>query len=99
MKKAHLTTELSSATIKAGHRIYFVDAKADSQGNRFLSISEIKSNQGEEGKRDRQRIHIYEEDIPKFIDALSKALSAIAEDRQSEPSIQLPELENLITLD
>lgn len=71
--RGYSSTELSTHTVKAGHRVYFVDAKADSHGSRYIAVSECKtSTKG--GARDRQRIHIYEEDLPKMISALSSAL-------------------------
>lgn len=69
------SVELNSFTIKAGHRVYFVDAKEDSRGNRFLALSECKSSTTGMGVRDRQRIHIYQEDIEKIFDALGASLA------------------------
>lgn len=68
--KGYKTEELSSRIIKAGHRVYFIDAKEDSQGNRYIALSECKSSL-KGGARERQRIHIYEEDIIKLFGALS----------------------------
>lgn len=69
------SVELNSFTVKAGHRVYFVDAKEDSRGNRFLAFSECKSNTPGSGGRDRQRIHIYQEDIEKIFEALGASLA------------------------
>lgn len=85
MGKDKHSVELSSRTVKAGHRVYFVDAKVDSQGNCFVAISEVKSSiKDGDTQRERQRIHIYEEDIPKFLDAMGDALTAIAETKKEQ---------------
>lgn len=83
MKRNKHSQELCSRTVKAGHRVYFVDAKVDSHGNRFVAISEVISQQGSE-RRERQRIHIYEQDMPKFLDAMGDALTALAEERRAQ---------------
>lgn len=83
MRRNKHSLELCSRTVKAGHRVYFVDAKVDSQGNRFVAISEVISQQGTE-RRERQRIHIYEQDMPKFLDAMGDALTALAEERRAQ---------------
>lgn len=77
--------ELSTSIVKAGHRVYFVDAKVDSRGNRYLALSECKSSPSG-GARDRQRIHIYEEDLGKVFEALSDALRGLGYDLQLVPS-------------
>lgn len=69
--------ELSSRVVKAGHRVYFVDAKQDRNGSKFISLSECKSATPGGGGRDRQRIHIYEEDFGKVIAALNEAFAAL----------------------
>lgn len=84
MSKKHYQQELCSRCVKAGHRIYFVDAKIDREGNRFIAISELRGGKDKSSPRERHRIHIYEEDMPKFIDAISDALTALAEERQTQ---------------
>lgn len=89
--------EFSNNVVKAGHRVYFVDAKADSRGNRYISLSECKSSSRDgAGGRERQRIHIYEEDFGKILDALGQAMRAIGYDLelgvvQTTPSVELAE--------
>lgn len=91
MRKTKHTEELCSRTIKAGHRVYFVDAKVDSRGSRFVAISEVRGGQEGGGGRERHRIHIYEEDMPRFLDAMGDALTALAEDRKAqEGELSLP---------
>lgn len=99
MKREDRRMELSSAVVKAGHRVYFIDAKADSLGNRFLAISEVKNSLSSEGSRERQRIHVYEEDLPKFLYALNGAITSIKQDGAGDkgtPGIDIPNLEDII---
>lgn len=74
--------------IKAGHRLYFVDAKVDTAGNRYVAISELRQNNKEGEQRERHRIHIYEEDMPRFLDAMGDALTALAEERRRDAGLQ-----------
>lgn len=87
MKKSKHSVELCSRIVKAGHRVYFVDAKVDVYGQRFVAISELKHNQGN-NTRDRQRVHIYEEDMSKFLDAMGDALTALAEERKARAGLE-----------
>ena len=50
---------LASRKIKAGTRYYYIDAKLDSKGNKYLVLSETKLKESE-GKLERHRIFIYE---------------------------------------
>ena len=101
--------ELESITIKAGARVYFVDAKMDSQGNKYIALSEVK-NIGKGSARERQRIHIYQEDFAKIFSALGRALETLgydlcqglgvhdkvsAEENNSIASVHMPSLERL----
>lgn len=91
-KKSREARDLSSTTIKAGQRVYFVDAKVDSLGSRFVAISELKSkSKSQQGGRERHRIHIYEEDMPRFLDALGEALTAMSQERKSKHEFRAEE--------
>lgn len=81
MRKSKHSVELCSRIVKAGHRVYFIDAKVDANGERFVAISEVK-HLPDSATRERQRVHIYEEDMPKFLDALGSALTALEEERK-----------------
>lgn len=90
MRKSKHSVELCSRIVKAGHRVYFVDAKVDANGERFVAISEVKHQPGST-TRERQRVHIYEEDMPKFLDALGVALTALEEERRRQAGEPVPE--------
>lgn len=52
---------MASRKLKAGTRYYYIDAKLDSKGNKYIVLSETKLKESE-GKLERHRIFIYEED-------------------------------------
>lgn len=71
-----------SKAVKAGQRIYYLDAKKNSKGDYYLSITESKKKISEEGKNDpvafeRHKIFIYKEDFKKFVDGLNDVVSYI----------------------
>ncbi len=80
MKNNKHHNEICSRSIKAGHRVYFVDAKVDQKGNRFISISEVVRPKDGQGGRERHRVHIYEEDLARVIDAMGDVLTALKQD-------------------
>lgn len=65
-----------SRRICAGTRIYYVDAKTDRKGQRYISLSEIPTDRAPEGKR-RQRVFIHAENVAHVIEALNKAAAVI----------------------
>ena len=61
------STLLASRKIKAGTRYYYIDAKLDSKGKES------------EGKLERHRIFIYEEDFAKVSEALLETILQVSE--------------------
>lgn len=80
---------LCSRSIRAGHRVYHLDAQVDSRGSRFVAISELKASKGDPQRRQRHRVQIYEEDIPRFLDALSDVLTELADERRRQSGEQV----------
>lgn len=72
------TTLLASRKLKAGTRYYYIDAKLDSKGNKYLVLSETKLKDGE-GKLERHRIFVYEEDFQKVMQALLETIQEISD--------------------
>ncbi|ERJ73148.1 hypothetical protein HMPREF1556_00241 [Porphyromonas sp. oral taxon 278 str. W7784] len=72
------STLLASRKIKAGTRYYYIDAKLDSKGNKYIVLSETKLKEGE-GKLERHRIFIYEEDFAKVSEALLETILQVSE--------------------
>lgn len=92
---------LASRKIKAGTRYYYIDAKLDSKGNKYLVLSETKLKESE-GKLERHRIFIYEEDFAKVMQALLETIQEVSDLPTTTPSTtqvehqeELPETEDL----
>ena len=66
--------EIFSERIKAGRRVYFIDAKESRSGAKYLVISESRSSKEE---WERSRVMIFQEHLPSFVQALTKALEAL----------------------
>lgn len=80
---------LATRKIKAGTRYYYIDAKLDSKGNKYLVLSETKLKDGE-GKLERHRIFIYEEDFAKVMQALLETIQEVS-DVPLTPSADSPQ--------
>lgn len=63
--------EIFSTKFQAGKRTYFFDVKQSSPGDKYLVISESRPTKYEKHKHDR--ILIFQEDLPNFMDALKIA--------------------------
>ena len=62
---------LFSEQVKAGSRTYFIDVQRASTGARYLKISE--SRLGEDGEHVHNRVMVFEENLPEFLEGLRKA--------------------------
>lgn len=62
--------------ISAGTRIYYMDVHKDKKGQPYISISEIPTSRNP-GMKERQRIFVHLEDIPKFSDAFAEVVKHI----------------------
>lgn len=73
---------LFSRTVKAGQRYYYIDAKIDTKGNRYIVLTESKN--AEKGQSMlRSKVFLYEEDFAKFREALDEVFSALAPNSDS----------------
>ena len=93
---------LFSRSIKAGHRIYYIDVKQNRRGEKYLSITESKKMLS--GPQDmpqvnfeKHKIFLFKEDFGKFDEALQEAFK-FAQGDGTEPE-QKPEEETPIKLD
>lgn len=75
-KPLGLSRLVASRRVRAGARHYYIDAKSDSRGARYLVLSESKLREGGE-KPERHRIFVYEEDFAKFFAAISQVLQEL----------------------
>ena len=74
---------IHSEKLPAGRRIYFFDVKRTSKGDFYLVISERRRTQ--EGPK-RDRIMVFREDMDRFMEALTKATGAFAEQERGTKS-------------
>lgn len=65
---------LFSRRVSAGVRLYYIDAKVDSKGQRYMVVSEIPAP-FKPGKKKRQRIFIHAEKTAEF----ARAFAEVAE--------------------
>jgi hypothetical protein len=79
-------SELFSTRVQAGSRTYFFDLKQSQDGGRYLTISELC--QGKAGK-EHHRVMVFEEHIKAFRQALTDALSRIAEPEGKSYSVEV----------
>ena len=84
---------LFSRTVKAGHRIYYVDVKQNRRGEMYLSITESKKMLS--GPQDmpqvnfeKHKIFLFKEDFGKFQEALNDAFCFVANEQGEAPERQ-----------
>ena len=65
-----------SKMIKAHSRTYFMDVKETSKGGKYLTICESRKVDGE---WQRNRIMVFDNDIPNFFQALKEAAPSLKE--------------------
>lgn len=65
-----------SKKISAGTRVYYFDARQDSKGQCYLTISEIPTDKAPANKK-RQRLFIHAEYLGDFVDAFASLSDAI----------------------
>lgn len=70
-----------SRQISAGTRIYYIDARVDRKGQRYISISEIPTDKSP-GTKKRQRIFIHKENIALFAQAFAEVAGQINNESQ-----------------
>ena len=81
---------LFSRTVKAGHRIYYVDVKQNRRGEMYLSITESKKmlSGSQEMPQVSYEIFLFKEDFGKFQEALNDAFSFVANEQGEAPERQ-----------
>lgn len=95
---------LFSRSVKAGHRIYYIDVKQNRRGEKYLSITESKKMLS--GPQDmpqvsfeKHKIFLFKEDFGKFDEALQEAFKFAQGCGGAEAEQEGPEEENPIKLD
>lgn len=74
---------LFSRTVKAGHRIYYIDVKQNRRGQKYLSITESKkmlsgTPEAPAVSYEKHKIFLFPEDFEKFTEAFQQAASFAA---------------------
>lgn len=83
-----------SKVVKAGKRVYYLDVKKDRRDDLFLSITESKRKNMDDGQfiYEKHKIFLYKEDFDKFEEALSESLEYMRKNGQpvlpSEDSVE-----------
>ncbi|MCF0196877.1 MAG: DUF3276 family protein [Bacteroidaceae bacterium] len=89
---------LFSKTVKAGHRIYYIDVKQNKSNDMYLCVTESKKvNTGTpEDPRftyEKHKIFLYREDFKKFQEALGESIDFIHKEKgevESRPEEDSP---------
>ena len=71
-----MTDTSESKTMRAGSRTYFFDVKQTSKGKDYLVITESRFK-GEGKKHERQRINVFPEDAPDFLDVVTEMIEKL----------------------
>lgn len=73
--------EVYSKRVKAGKRTYFFDVKATRSNDYYLTITESKRRQRDEGFfYEKHKLFLYKEDFDKFVEALKETVSHVKTD-------------------
>lgn len=84
-KREHeqLDNTMFSVPIKAGKRIYYMDVKETRGHELYITLSENRKKQARDGEFviDKQKIHIYKEDLTKFAGSFSEVLNYVKSSR------------------
>lgn len=73
--------EIFSKKVRAGKRTYFFDVKSTRSNDFYLTITESKRKQKDDGFfYEKHKIFLYKEDFYKFRDALNESVSHITDE-------------------
>ena len=69
-----------SRSVKAGKRIYYLDVRKARNNDLYLSITESKRRQGEEGEApsfEKHKVFLYKEDFAHFTEGLQDVMAFV----------------------
>ena len=69
-----------SRSVKAGKRIYYLDVRKARNNDLYLSITESKRRQGEEGEApsfEKHKVFLYKEDFAHFTEGLQDVIAYV----------------------
>jgi len=73
---------LFSERVFAGSRTYFFDVKEAADGTKYLVIDESRHSEGD--SYTHNRVMVFEDNVAKFMEGLTKAVKAMANEGWSE---------------
>ncbi|MDX1652031.1 MAG: DUF3276 family protein [Brumimicrobium sp.] len=84
--KAGRNDEVYSKVVRAGKRTYFFDVKSTRNNDLYLTLTESKKSNGNNGHPNYQKhkIFLYKEDFEKFTEGLQDALGKIDELKKTD---------------
>ncbi len=78
--------DIYSKVIRAGKRTYFFDVKSTRNNDLYLTITESKKRNMEDGRQsfEKHKLFLYKEDFEKFTEGLLDSIDAIKELREGD---------------
>ena len=73
---------LFSERFHAGNRTYYFDVKEAADGTKYLVIDESRHTEGD--SYEHKRVMVFEDNVAKFMEGLTKAVNAMADQEHSE---------------
>ena len=79
ISKENEAREVYSKVVRAGRRTYFFDVKATRGGDYFLTITESRKLDGDNGAvyYEKHKIHLYKEDFMKYSEGLNDVMDFV----------------------
>lgn len=85
--KGNRENEIFTRVLKAGRRTYFFDVRETKAGDYYLTITESKRSNNEEGAEptfEKHKIYLYKEDFINFKDFLNETSDFIVSEKGEE---------------
>lgn len=76
-----------SKHISAGTRVYYIDARADRNGQPYMSVSEIPTDKTP-GDKKRQRLFIHREHLDDFANSIAEVVNHIKNLQRNDAKCQ-----------
>ena len=75
--------EIFSKAVRAGKRTYFFDVKATRRNDYYLTVTESKRKNEDDGRffYEKHKIFLYKEDFDKFIEGLTETVEFIKKEQ------------------
>lgn len=78
--------EIYSKVLRAGRRTYFFDVRATKAADYYLTVTESKKHDGQNGESyyKKHKIYLYKEDFPRFREILNDVMDYIVSEKGEE---------------